>query len=89
MSIGRVILLDTDSAQPVFHAPGPWEGRVTLDDGWYRSQNRTVCGVIIYRNEWDPDTRHPVTLRNQIDRGVWLRLSHAEKFARPCTQCWK
>lgn len=75
----------------VFHASGPWRGRIELEDRWLRTEFRTRCGIVHYAHEWRDDpagdwrkTEH----RAETHRGTYLRRDHAEKIGRPCSRCF-
>lgn len=74
------LLLDPE---PVFHVRGSFD-TTTLDDGSRLSQQRTLCGLLIYRNVWNRET---LKRSGWVEKGTAIRRDHASMIGRICSRC--
>lgn len=72
---------------PVYHEGGTFAARTTTEDGWWRHESRTRCGLLQHAVEWQDRPGQPSATRGRVERGTWLRADQAALFGRYCGRC--
>lgn len=88
----QLIVFDTSRApgQLVAHAWGRFQ-RLDLEDGWTRSEIRTVCGRLLHASEWrELPAPHPPWNENRVDYRAdhsYMRFDVLRLVGRLCSRC--